>query len=98
MTEAEYHIASFVVHAAPQRATAVAEAMVAVTGIEVHAEHQGKLVVTAEAATVQRLAELSDAIQLLPGVIAVAPVYHEFMDSDAEPTEPLLPTEAKSTI
>ncbi|MGI9222329.1 MAG: chaperone NapD [Woeseiaceae bacterium] len=78
MAEAEYHVASFVVHANPKIADGLTNELTAIDGIEVHAEREGKLVVTAEAENVRRLAELSDEIQTLPGVIAVAPVYHEF--------------------
>lgn len=78
MTEPEYHVASFVVHANPNVVDGLTDGLTAIDGIEVHAAREGKLVVTAEAANVRRLAELSDEIQTLPGVIAVAPVYHEF--------------------
>jgi len=64
MAENEYHVSSFVVQS--------------VTGLEVHAEEEGKLIVTAEAANVRELAELSAVLQETDKVMSVAPIYHEF--------------------
>jgi len=82
MTSAEYHVASFVVHAKPARADAVASSLVEFAGVEVHGENKGKLVVTAEAGNIRGLADLTETIQQIPDVIAVAPVYHEFTEEE----------------
>ena len=81
MADAEYHVASFVVHAKPSRAQQVTVALLDIDGVEVHGENKGKLVVTAEAANVRVLADLTETIQQIPEVIAVAPVYHEFTEA-----------------
>ncbi|MGI9289717.1 MAG: chaperone NapD [Gammaproteobacteria bacterium] len=80
MADTEYHVASFVVHAYQDQTAEITAALNSMAGVEVHTEHQSKLVVTAEAESVQGLTELNDAIQLLDGVVAIAPVYHEFTD------------------
>ena len=82
MADAEYHVASFVVHAKPAKTGDVAQSLVSIDGVEVHAENEGKLVVTAEADNVRRLADLTESIQKLPDVVVVAPVYHEFTDTE----------------
>jgi nitrate reductase NapD len=82
MPDGEYHVASFVVSTRPNDAQAVAAQINAMSGLEVHASDNGKLVVTAEAANVRELAELSDALEQIDSVYAVAPVYHEYQAAD----------------
>ena len=82
MTEPEYHVASFVVHAKPTSADTVTRTLLTIDGVEVHGENKGKLVVTAEAANVRVLADLTETIQQIPDVVAVAPVYHEFTEAE----------------
>ena len=57
-------------------------------GLEVHAEQQGKLVVTAEARDVRELADLVGTLEQVESVIAVAPVYHEYENSDGSAAIP----------
>ncbi len=83
MAEGEYHVASFVVSTHPRHVTDVTEHINSMPGLEVHAEQQGKLVVTAEARNVRELAEITAKLEQVDSVIAVAPVYHEY--TDAEP-------------
>ncbi len=47
-------------------------------GLEVHAQGQGKIVVTAEAGDVRELADLADELAQIESVVNVAPVYHEY--------------------
>ena len=81
MAAAEYHVASFVVHTKPADSGEVTDQLADLHGVEVHGDNNGKLVVTAEATDVRELADLTDSIQQLPNVVAVAPVYHEFTDA-----------------
>lgn len=80
MNDNEYHVASFVVRTRPEDGAVTAAKISSVPGIEVHAEEDGKLVVTAEAGSERRLAVLAKDIEEVDTVIAVAPVYHEFSD------------------
>lgn len=84
MAESEYHVASFVVRAMPDRAASVATRIESLPGLEVHAVEDGKIIVTAEAGGARELADMARTLQDLPAVIAVAPVYHEY--TGAEPT------------
>lgn len=72
----ELHIASLVVHAAPARAQRAEVAISAMPGARVHATAaNGKLVVTLEASTAERMTAQVDAIQHLDGVLSAALVY-----------------------
>ena len=78
MADNEYHVSSFVVRVRAQDGPSVSGVIQSVTGLEVHAEEEGKLIVTAEAANVRELAELSAVLQETDRVMSVAPIYHEF--------------------
>jgi len=78
MADSEYHVASYVVNTRPEDGARVAERINRMPGLEVHAEQQGKLVVTAEARNVRELAEFATSLEDLGGVISVAPVYHQY--------------------
>jgi len=72
----ELHIASLVVHAAPRRREAVADALRTWPEARVHAvSPQGKLVVTLEAPTAAALSALVARIQHIDGVLSAALVY-----------------------
>jgi nitrate reductase NapD len=78
MANNEYHVASYVIRTRPEDGVEVAERINAVAGLEVHAEQQGKLVVTAEARDTRELADFATSLADIGGVITVAPVYHEY--------------------
>jgi nitrate reductase NapD len=88
MADNEYHVSSFVVRVRPQDGPSVSRVIQAVAGLEVHAEEDGKLIVTAEAANVRELAKLSAVLQETDKVMSVAPIYHEF-SSDRESATPV---------
>ncbi len=96
MPEIEYHVSSFVVRVRPQDGPSVSGAIQSVAGLEVHAEEEGKLIVTAEAGNVSELARLSAVLEETDKVISVAPIYHEF-SSDGESATPVPPDELQST-
>ena len=75
---AEYHVASYVVQAKPDRAASVAGGIEMLPGLQVHAVEDGKIIVTAEAGGARELAEVASRLQDLDAVLAVAPVYHEY--------------------
>jgi nitrate reductase NapD len=76
----EMHIAGIVVRAAPTRVNAVRRALGEVPGTEIHAEEDGKLVVTIEAASAVELADRVTGIGRFDGVLSAAPVYHHAED------------------
>lgn len=78
MANNEYHVASYVVSCQPQDGELVSAEIETMPGLEVHAEEQGKLVVTAEAEGVRELADITAKLEAVGAVIAVAPVYHEY--------------------
>ena len=82
MAETEYHVASFVVRTRPENAALLIEQVQAIAGLEVHAEQDGKLVVTAEAADRHALADVTAQIEQIKSVITVSPVYHEYSSFD----------------
>lgn len=96
MADNEYHVSSFVVRVRPQDGPSVSGVIQSVAGLEVHAEEQGKLIVTAEAGTVGELAELSTVLEETDKVMSVAPIYHEF-SSGGESATPVPPDEPQST-
>jgi len=55
MSEGEYHVSSFVVRVKPQDGHFVSNIIKAIAGPEVHAEEDGKLIVTAEAGNVREI-------------------------------------------
>ena len=81
MDTGEYHVASYVVSVRPEDADQVAHRIDSIRGLEVHLREQGKLVVTAEAGSVHELADAAAEITGIEGVVAVAPVYHEYDDA-----------------
>jgi nitrate reductase NapD len=85
MSDSEYHVSSYVVRVKPQDGHFVSNIIAAIAGLEVHAEEDGKLIVTAEAGNVRELADLSRVLEETEKVVSVAPIYHEFA-SDEEST------------
>lgn len=86
----EFHIASFLVQRRPAEAAAVRAALAALPGIEVAIESGPRVVVTAEAASTGAIADLLTRIQLLPGVMSAAMVFHHeerLQHPDEEPDD-----------
>ena len=96
MADSEYHVSSFVVRVRPEDGQSVSSVIAAITGLEVHAEEEGKLIVTAEAGNVRELADLSRVLEETEKVVSVAPVYHEF-SSDEDSQTPASQDEQQST-
>lgn len=81
---ANFNMCGVLVHAVPQRATLVAEALKGLPGVEVHtiAEH-GRIVVTVEDTDQALAIDQLSAIHRLDGVVAAALIYHQFEPADA---------------
>jgi nitrate reductase NapD len=84
----ELHIAGIVVHASPARMAEVRHAIAGIAGTEIHAEGNGKLVVTIEATGAAELADRVTAIGRLDGVLTAAPVYHHAETPEDTPCSP----------
>jgi nitrate reductase NapD len=79
------NICGVLVHATPAEAGKVADALVRLPGVELHAQAQaGRLVVTVEDTAGTSAVDGLAQIHALPGVVSAALVYHHFEpDSDA---------------
>ena len=76
---AEHHISSLVVHALPDTADRVSEALAALGGIEIHArDPSGKLILTLETSDDATIVERLNEIHEIPGVLSAALVFHHF--------------------
>jgi nitrate reductase NapD len=81
----EWHVASLIVHARPERLAEVTAAILTLPGAEIPtSDAAGKLVVTLEAASERPIARALDQINAWPGVLSATLVYHEV---DAGPPE-----------
>lgn len=79
---AELHIASLVVYTSPSRGPIVAGEVLKLDHAEVHAESNGKLVVTLEAATADEMIDKVRTIQHIDGVLSAPLVYQHVEDLD----------------
>jgi nitrate reductase NapAB chaperone NapD len=71
------HIASLIVRAHRELAHAVAERLITLPGVEVHAVQDGKIIVVLEATNESGLADLMETIRVEPGVVLVNLTYHQ---------------------
>lgn len=74
------NISGVIVYAAPKKANLVEKKLVAITGVEVHANESGKLVVTVEHESINGLADQVMKFQDISGVMSVAMVYQHNED------------------
>ena len=73
------HICSLVVHARPERLSAVTEALREMPGVEIHgANEAGRIVVTIETETQDAVVQTMGRIGELPGVLSTALVFQHF--------------------
>lgn len=79
----EFHISGLVVHSRRERAAAIAAALGAMDGMQVHGGvAEGKLVVTLETSSEAEIVERLNVVQLLDGVLAATLVFHRFEPAD----------------
>jgi nitrate reductase NapD len=76
----ELHVSSFMVHARPERAAAVADAIQALPGADICAEGGGRFAVVLVSASQQEVASCLERISLLDGVLAAALTFHGVED------------------
>ncbi|KAA9131573.1 nitrate reductase [Marinihelvus fidelis] len=80
-----YHVASFVLHAHPERLPDLREAMAAWPDVEEHAAQGGKVVLTIEGADTRDIADRARDLSELDGVLQLSPVYHELDSGETQP-------------
>lgn len=86
-----FHIASLVVHCRPDRAASLESAIALLPGAEVPtSDRAGKLVVTLESASEQRIARQLEEIGAMPGVLSATLVFHH-VESATTTTEGAAP-------
>jgi len=83
----ELHIASLLVHIRPKMVEPVHAAILTMPGTEIHAEQQGKMVVTVEGPNEGFIADRMTAIHLLDGVLSAVLVFHHFDSIEGESVE-----------
>ena len=71
------HIASLIVRTRPVEGEAVAQGLARLSGAEVHAVQDGKIILVLEGESERELAERMDLIRSEAGVLLVSLVYHE---------------------
>jgi nitrate reductase NapD len=70
------NICSLVVHAKPERASAVAEQLGRLPGVEIHGQGEGRLVVTVEDTADILAADTLAAVNAVEGVLSTVLIYH----------------------
>ncbi len=70
-----FNICGMVVRAGDNRIKGVRSSLLAMPGVEVHAEETGRMVVTVEDESSQQLADNVNTIQCLDGVVSASLVY-----------------------
>jgi periplasmic nitrate reductase NapD len=79
----EWHIASFIVMARPERAVDIVDFIVKLPQTELAAQEGGRLVLVMEGARRGDIMDRIDALRDLDGVITVNLVYHHAEDKDS---------------
>lgn len=73
------NICGVLVHANPSKASAVADAMAKLPGVEVHSHAQGgRIVITVEDTAETTAFDMMTEINRLDGIVAASLVYHHF--------------------
>ncbi len=81
------NISSAIVHVVPQRLEEVRQTLLAMPGVEIHAESaEGKLIVVLEDDDLKAAADKYVALHGIAGVASVAMVY-QYSDEESEETE-----------
>lgn len=74
------NISGVLIHSQPQHSAAIKAQLIELAGVEVHiGTDDGRLIVTVEAASDERLADTLLVVQQMTGVLSAALVYHHFL-------------------
>ena len=75
----EYHVASFIVRCHARHLPEVTAQIQQMPGTEVHGQDaKGRVIVTIEGANHGAIADQTEQVRLIPNVVDVAAVYHEY--------------------
>jgi nitrate reductase NapD len=83
----EYHVCGVLLMARPEHAGAVAQAVNALPGVEIHANDGGRMVVTVEGSAYHECADRMNELAVLSGVASSSLVYHQ-IDTESQLEEP----------
>ena len=83
------NISGVLVYAKQDKADAVSQILSEFDGVEVHANENGKLIVTIEDEHTGALADRVIQFQDLPNILSVAVVYHHDEENDDELIDPI---------
>lgn len=86
------NICGCLVHTLPERTEAVVQAINDTEGGEVHAQQDGRIVVTIEDTETLKASEQIMQMHQIPGVLTVTLTYHSFEDLDDAPFVTASPT------
>ncbi|MBE9568435.1 MAG: chaperone NapD [Proteobacteria bacterium] len=75
------NISGVVVKAYPEKIISIEEVLTTMEGVEVHGNNEdGRIVVTVEQESANKVSDILVEIQQVPGVLSAAMVYHHFDD------------------
>lgn len=81
----EYHVASFIAYAYPDKQAQVIEKLKAIESCDVHGEDAGgRIILTLESESQHGIVKGFDKIVTMSGVLNLSPVYHEYCDESIE--------------
>ena len=82
------NISGVLIHASPDKSDIASSMLSAIDGVEVHANSNGKLIVTIEDKSSNALADRVMQFQDMPNILSVAVVYHHEENNIDEPIDP----------
>ena len=82
----EYHVCGVLLMSRPELAAGVAEALNGMPGVELHANQEGRMVVTVEGRDYGQCADMITELATLDGVASSSLVYHQ-IDTESVPEE-----------
>jgi nitrate reductase NapD len=82
----EYHVCGVLLMSRPEHVDRVAQAIRGMSGVELHANEGGRMVVTIEGSEYRHCADLMTELATLDGVASSSLVYHH-IDTESVPEE-----------
>lgn len=82
----EYHVCGLLLMSRPENANSVERALHGMNGVEIHANADGRMVVTVEGSAYSECADIMNELSTLSGVASSSLVYHQ-IDNESQPEE-----------
>ena len=82
----EYHVCGVLLMSRPEKVTQIQEVLATMSGVELHANEGGRMVVTIEGADYGHCADTMNELATLDGVASSSLVYHQ-IDTESVPEE-----------